>query len=669
MHIENFNDVQALLFLLGVIGFSILLYRLVPSGKPHPHSNSEFTWQEITEYDKELPLYFLAAALSLLLGGMHTIVKNIPGFWQWLWLAGYGGHLFRDLSNSHIVIVGGGTIMLTAITWYILPRVSGRPLYSRILASMSFWMTLTGLLGFYLAWLVLGLVEGQMVAHGWDYLAAKDFLGNWHKLPTGISASIMGMGYWTYVLNAFLTAIAARHVKVKPGGNIARFLLVAAGGLFIGTVQGVIQVLPASADWIRLAGKFGEYVDPISHAHVNLVTGTMVGLAGFFLYFHRRMGARPLGKRWGNWIFWTLVPGSLSFYLSFLLLGLILGNQANGYGGIAAPQLAPWLQQHLHLILAVTGTAMLCGFWAYFLTLWRGLELPGLLRKGEFWAEMRRGTPRAFWLASSFALVIGTLQGMLQIVPATARFLTVPAEVPNIHAQLNMIGGVILALMGLVYLLLPELAGQAVPEHLRRRSLLGVAGGIGLYYLVTLVTGLLRLQWLMKGLSDAQAADRLGWAAPTLLFLTALPMALGYLAFNVGLWQATQHYRQAWLESIQHFPDRYNGANRGWKQRAPMLYFLLPELISAAVGFPGLGWLLSGRAWPGIPMLLGGQVISWAVIPLLMDPFGQGPLSGYGILPPIVYLSLSTLLSVSLLYRSLRRRNQKPAKRYALAED
>ena len=658
MHIENFTDVQALLFLSGVIGFSILLYRFIPSGNTVPRKR-EYTWDEITQYDREIPIYFLAAALSLILGGMHTIVKNVPGFWEWLWQAGYGGHLFRDLSNSHIVIVGGGTIMLTALTWYILPRVTGRPLYSRTLAGASFWMTLIGLLGFYLAWLVLGLVEGQMVANGWDYLAAKDALGNWHKLPTAISASIMGMGYWTYVVNAFLTVFASRFVKDRPTGNLARFLLVAAGGLFIGTVQGVIQVLPANADWIRLAGKFGEFVDPISHAHVNLVTGTMVGLVGFFLYFNQRMRAKPVSKRAANLVFWTLVPGSLVFYLSFLLLGLILGNQVNGYGGIAAPQLAPFLGSHLYLILSIAGTAMLAGFWAYFLTLWRSLGLRDLIKKGTFWHEMKAASPRAFWLVSSFALVVGTFQGILQVIPATAQFLTVPSEVPNIHAQLNMIGGVILALIGLVYLLLPELAGHEVEKRMRQYSLLGIASGIGLYYVVTLVTGLLRLHWLQLGMTDGQAADQLGWAAPALLFLTAIPMLFGYLAFGNGLWKATREYRPAWVENVHKFAERYNGQPIPWKQRTSMVFFLLPELISAMVGFPGLGWLLAGKAWPGIPMLLGGQVIAWAVIPLLMDPFGAGPLAGYGLLPPVIYLSTTTMLSVSLLWLALRKQRRK----------
>ncbi len=667
MHIENLTDIQALLFVGGVIGFALLLYRLIPA-PGSVQSKKSYSQAEITAYDREIPLYFLAAALALILGGVHTVVKNVPGFWQWLWQAGYGGHLFRDLSNSHIIIVGGGTVMLTALTWYLLPRLCGRPLYSHTLAGMSFWFTVIGLLGFYLAWLVLGLVEGNMVTQGWDYLTAKAYLGNWHKLPTAISSSIMGLGYWTYVLNAFLTAFAARHVQHKPANGLTRFLIVAAGGLFIGTVQGVIQVMPANADWIRHAGKFGEYVDPISHAHVNLVTGMMVGLTGFFLYFSERMKGRRLGRASGNLVFWTLVPGSLSFYLSFLLLGLVLGRTVTGYGGIDSPALARFAGRYMHMMLVVSGSAMLLGFWAYFLTLWRGLNLWTLLRTRQLGAELNAATPRAFWLVSSFALVVGTLQGLLQVIPATASFLTVPEEVPNIHAQLNMIGGVLLALIGLVYLLLPELVGEGVEPRFRRRSLLGIASGIGSYYLVTLTTGLVRLYWLRQGLNDAQSALRLGWLPPVLLVITALPMLYGYLAFGLGLWRATYNYRAAWFNDLRHIPDRYNAQSPRWQKRVPITFFLLPELVSAAVGFPGLGWLMAGRGLPGIPLMLCGPFVAWGIIPVLMSPYGDGPLVPYGATPEIIYLTASTLLSCGLLWLVVRQAQRRQMREQAGAE-
>lgn len=651
MHIESLTNLQAIAWVAGIIGFAWLLFRIIPSGNAPP-PREQYSEGEIKAYDKDLPKYFLVAALALMLGGAHTIIKNLPGFWQWLWLAGYGGHLFRDLSNTHIIIVGGGTILLTAFTWYALPRFVNRPLYSTTLASMSFWFTLVGVFGFYLSWLVLGLVEGNMVAHGWAYLDAKAALGNWHKLPTAITSSIMGVGYWTYVLNVVFTAVVARRIRPKPKGYLTKFALVSAGGLFIGTVQGVIQVLPNNADWIRTAGKFGEYIDPISHAHVNLVTGVMMSMVAFLLFFGPRMGGRPISRRNANLIFWVLVPGSLIFYLTFLFLGLILGGMVNGHGGIQAPNLVPLISMNKAKLLGFAGAWMLTGFWIYFVTLWRSLGLHSIKE------HVLKATPQGFWLVSSLALVVGTFQGMLQAIPATASILTIPEEVPNIHAQINMIGGIILALIGVVYLLLPELVGERADQKLTRYSLWGIGSGIGAYYLVTLITGLLRLGYLKQGMNDAQAAAHLGWAAPALLVVTAVPMFLGYLAFAYALWQATPVYRREWADHLRHIPDRYNGPAPRLRRHFPIGYFLGAEAAGAVVGFPGLGWILSGQALVGVPLALTGPAIAWAVVPILMDPYGSGQLAALGIYAPIIYLGTSSLLSIGFLWLSLTRRSR-----------
>jgi hypothetical protein len=489
------------------------------------------------------------------------------------------------------------------------------------------------------------LVEGNMVRHGWEYLAAKEALGKWHRIPTALTSTIMGFGYWSYVLNVFLTVVAAKSVRRKPLNYLTKFSLVSAGALFVGTVQGVIQVLPDNADWIRSAGKFGEYVDPISHAHINLVTGMVVSLAAFLVYFAPRLqpegngNLKTVSRRTANRLFWILVPGSLAFYLAFLLLGLVLGGAANGYGGIEAAAWAPVLGRWRGRLLAIAGTAMLAGFWFYFYILWRTLNLRSIRR------SVRAATPAGFWLASSVALFVGTVQGLLQLMPGTAAILTTPEEVPNIHAQLNMIGGVMLALIGLVYLLLPELVGSEADARLRRLSLVGIGSGIAGYYVTTLSTGLIRLGYMRQGMSDVEAAGRLGWAAPLILLLTALPMFAGYLAFGTALWRVTGTYRAQWWRQLRELPQHYNGAPRGWQERVPLHYFLLLEAGGAFAGFPGLGWLLYGYALPGIPLLLSGPAVAWAVLPVLMSPYGNGPLAPYGLNALIAYLALTALLS------------------------
>ncbi len=649
MHIELITNTQAAAFLVGMIALFYLVWRITPAAKEQ-EAWKTYSQAEIQAYDRQIPKYFLLAALGLILGGLQTVIKNIPGFYQWLWVAGYGGHLFRDLSISHIIIVGGGTVLLTGLTWYALPRFTNRPLYSPNLANISFWCTITGLYGFYVAWIVLGLIEGNMIAHGWDYLAAKAALGNWHTIPTAMTASIMGLGYWTYVINTFMTVYQARNVQSKPLGHLVKFSVVCAAGLFVGTVQGVIQVLPNNADWIRLAGHFGEYIDPISHAHVNLVTGVMMSLVVFMIFFAPQLGGKPISKRNGNLIFWVLVPGSILFYLSFLFLGLVLGGAVNGYGGIQDPNLTALARQYRVPLLAFAGTWMLSGFWLYFITLWRSLGWK------NFKQEIRNGTPKAFWLVSSLALMVGTFQGILQIIPPTAQIITLPSEMTNIHAQLNMIGGVILALIGLAYAMLPKLINVSVDQKMQRYSLYGISFGIFSYYTVTIVSGLIRYGYLHQGLSDAQTAAHLSWVIPALLVLTSLPMFLGYLAFGVGLYQATSEYRAEWMDSLVHVADRYNGPAKPWTLRFPMRYYLLAEFAGAIAGFPGLGWTLSGKAFPGVLFLMSGPVLAWAAIPAMFDPYMTGPLISIGYISIFIYIGLTTLLSMFSLWLNLRRR-------------
>ncbi len=641
MFLLQWNTPDLILIALGIVISAIVVFKITPGAAIH--REQEFTRAQSTAYDREVPRYFLFAALALIVGGAHTVIKSVPGFYNWLWEAGYGGHLFRDLSNSHIVIVGGGTVLLTGITWYVLPRWLNRPLYSNTLASLSLWFTVIGVYGFYFAWLVLGLVEGEMVRQGWQYAAAKEYIGAWHRIPTGITSGIMGIGYWTYVLNVVLTIYVARFVKNKPDSYLVKFALVSALALFVGTVQGVLQVLPDNAAWLLNAHKFGEYIDPISHAHINLVTGMMVSLGAFLIYFAPRMNGELISQRTANQFFWILVPGSLIFYFAFLLSGLILGYATVGFGGLELPQLVPFFSASSRFWLALGGTLMLLGFWYYFYLVAKNLNMR------DFFKVLREASPRAFWFVSAIALFVGTLQGMLQVIPATAQLLVVAQEVPNIHAQLNMIGGIMLALMGVTYALLPELTNAHASQKWMRVNLYGVASGIAAYYAVVLTSGLARGMHLRQGMNDAQAAAQLGWAAPTLMFVTALPMLIGYLAFGAAIWQTTRAYRAEWLARWRENLATYTGPLPPRVQKIPLPFILAMEFFGALFGFPGLGWLYAGQALLGVALMCAGPAVAWALIPLLTSPFADTIFQPYGINLLFAWLGGTALLSTTFL--------------------
>ena len=64
---------------------------------------------------------------------------------------------------SHIAVLGfSGFIALGGI-YFILPRITGRPVYSRKLADIQYWLILTGLTGFFAVLTMAGLIQGS----GW----------------------------------------------------------------------------------------------------------------------------------------------------------------------------------------------------------------------------------------------------------------------------------------------------------------------------------------------------------------------------------------------------------------------------------------------------------------------------------------------------------------------
>src|ERR1043166_9580383 len=91
--------------------------------------------------EQGLARFFYAAAAALILSAIQGVVQRLPGISDWLQDADYGGHMITNLAHTHITIVGAGTISLTALIYYVLPRVTGRPPFSKALTNISFWAT------------------------------------------------------------------------------------------------------------------------------------------------------------------------------------------------------------------------------------------------------------------------------------------------------------------------------------------------------------------------------------------------------------------------------------------------------------------------------------------------------------------------------------------------
>ena len=150
MWVKHLSSLQ---FLTYVAFFAVVvaaICKFVP-GKAAPVRETPYPDDELYAHDRKTAKYFVAGGFFLVLGSLHTAVKNLPWLAEYLARTGYAGHLVRDLSNTHVTIVGGGTLLATGLCWLALPRIVGRPLASEGLAQCAFWFTAIGLAVFYVS--------------------------------------------------------------------------------------------------------------------------------------------------------------------------------------------------------------------------------------------------------------------------------------------------------------------------------------------------------------------------------------------------------------------------------------------------------------------------------------------------------------------------------------
>ena len=639
MYTQHLSSLEFFTYVAFLAIVVVSIASILPGRKP-PVRTQPYPDEELTRHDALLPKYFLAGGGFLLLGGIHMVVKNLPWTAEWLGRAGYAGHLVRDLSNTHVMIVGGGTLISTGLCWYALPRIVRRPLASPGLAQGAFWFTAVGLLLFYVALIVNGILIGRLVSHGWDYEAAKLHMGKLYRVPVGIGAGVMGIGYWCFAANVFLTIFQARLVRVpKPTGHLWKFLAVGAAGLTVGTVQGVIQVQPAHADWLYRAGHAGEWIDPISHAHINLVTGLTMLTAGAMFALAPVLGGTAPSRRLANTCFWSLLVGSLAFYGAALYLGFHEGRLVVRRG-LTPEQAEEATRLHPFLIMGA-GIAMLAAFWLFLATIVR---------------SFRRARPpvRNFVLAGCVALGVGTLQGPVQAFPAVNELLDRGGDagdvIVNLHAQLNMLGGLMVILIGAALALLPE--RLRVP----RVTLPGIAVGMAVYYAAGIAFAAVEAHRVAQGTPFGSAVAAVEPWQAFVLVPAALAVAIGFASYARAAWRGTAGYRAAERERLRRAPGAYAGRIPKRVRRRRPLGVAAYEVPMGVLGFPGVGWLFAGFPITGTVLLLVGPAIAWAVVPLAFTPFANGPLTGGGWKAEFVWLGASTLVSTAFLYRAHRRR-------------
>ena len=158
------------------------------------------------DIDARLIVKFILMSVScLLIGTIQGVLQTLPEFALWIRATGPAGHMIDPLAHAHLNLVGGVTLAIMGLFYFVLPKIIHRPIYSSTLSHTSFWFSSIGIIGFFSSLVYLGVVEGNMILAGMTYQQALSAVGPIHHILIITTAIIMGLGYWLFITNIFLT--------------------------------------------------------------------------------------------------------------------------------------------------------------------------------------------------------------------------------------------------------------------------------------------------------------------------------------------------------------------------------------------------------------------------------------------------------------------------------
>jgi cytochrome c oxidase cbb3-type subunit I len=135
-------------------------------------------------------------------------VQRVTHFTQWV------------VAHAHIALLGFAGFIAVGGVYFILPLAARRPLYSRRLADLQFWLMLLGTLGIFLPLTFAGLIQGEAWINGEDVYRVLPELRRYF-LVRGIAGVSLVVAAVLFVVNVVGTLFAPREDAPAPEIEVA----------------------------------------------------------------------------------------------------------------------------------------------------------------------------------------------------------------------------------------------------------------------------------------------------------------------------------------------------------------------------------------------------------------------------------------------------------------
>jgi cbb3-type cytochrome c oxidase subunit I len=110
------------------------------------------------------------------------------------------------IAHAHMGVLGfSGTIALGSI-YFILPRITGKPIYSARLADIQYWLVLLGMTGFFAVLTAAGLIQGNSWLNGETVYRVLPAIHSYMVIRLGIGVLLFGgalIGFYNIIRSLY----------------------------------------------------------------------------------------------------------------------------------------------------------------------------------------------------------------------------------------------------------------------------------------------------------------------------------------------------------------------------------------------------------------------------------------------------------------------------------
>lgn len=188
-----------------------------------------------------IPVFTVLANLWLTARGAYgSLVEDLPGRFVllgtiWYLLTCIQGPLQATMflqrvthlnnwtvGHAHMAVLGFSGFIALGTMWHVVPLITGRKIWSRMLMSMQFWMITIGLSGFIVVLTIAGLIQGQAWFNGEMVYRVLPEIFPYMALRLGFGVLVIAaalLGLYNLVMS-WLYAPPLDAGEAKPGGDI-----------------------------------------------------------------------------------------------------------------------------------------------------------------------------------------------------------------------------------------------------------------------------------------------------------------------------------------------------------------------------------------------------------------------------------------------------------------